>query len=209
MPSLKEVPLPVARRLPLYLRVLRRAAASGEAWASSEAMAERLGLTAIQVRKDLAALGAQGTPKRGFAVEGTLALVEALLGADDLADVFVVGSGELAAAVLSDEGLARRGFRVVALFDPDPAKAGRKLGGLAILPLSKLPDLVGRMGVRLAILAMSGSGLAEAADALAASGLAGVLDLSGAGIDLPPSVAVLRADYGSRLSTLAGALVRA
>jgi redox-sensing transcriptional repressor len=208
MSALLQVPLPVARRLPLYLRVLREEEGTGALWLSSETLARRLSLTAVQVRKDLCAAGAAGSPKRGFPVEETLRILESLLGADDLAEVFLVGSGELAAALLADEGLARRGFRVVALFDPEPGRQGEELGGLRVLPLSKLPDLRRRMGVRLAVLAMSGPGLREATALLAASGLGGILDLSGASMEFPSSMVILREDYGERLSALAGLLAR-
>jgi redox-sensing transcriptional repressor len=208
MSPLVKLPLPAARRLPLYLRILRERGRAGERWLSSDAIAERLGLSAVQIRKDLCLAGAQGSPKRGFPVEETLKLLESFLGADDLAEVFLVGSGELARAVLADEGVARRGFRIVALFDPNSKPESGEIGGLPVLPLSKLPDLTRRMGVRMAILAVSGPGLREAAAALAASGLSGLLDLSGTSLEFPPSIAVLREDYGERLSRLAGALFR-
>lgn len=208
MTTLLKVPLPVARRLPLYLRVLREEAGAGGRWLSSEALAQRLSLGAVQVRKDLAAAGASGRAKLGFPVAETLRILESFLGADDLAEVFLVGSGELAAAVLADEGLARRGFRAVALFDPEPGREGMELGGLRVLPLSKLPDLSRRMGVRIAVLAMSGPGLRGAAALLASSGLGGVLDLSGASMDFPPPMVTLREDYGALLSELAGLLAR-
>jgi redox-sensing transcriptional repressor len=203
-----KMPLPVARRLPLYLRILREQGQAGEQWLSSDAIAGRLGLSAVQVRKDLGVAGAQGSPKRGFPVDETRKILESFLGADDLAEVFLVGSGELASAVLADDGVARRGFRIVALFDPDSTLEGREVGGLPVLPLSKLPNLTRRMGVRIAILAVSGPGLREAAAALADSGLSGILDLSGASIGFPGSIEVLREDYGRDLSALAGALVR-
>jgi hypothetical protein len=64
------------------------------------------------------------------------------------------------------------------------------------------------MGVRIAVLAMSGPGLRGAAALLAASGLGGVLDLSGASMDFPPPMVTLREDYGALLSELAGLLAR-
>jgi NADH/NAD ratio-sensing transcriptional regulator Rex len=62
------------------------------------------------------------------------------------------------------------------------------------------------MGVRIAILAISGPGLREAAQELSGAGLCGILDLSGTSVAFPDSIAVARADYGSRLSALAGSL---
>jgi hypothetical protein len=55
---------------------------------------------------------------------------------------------------------------------------------------------------------MSGPGLREATALLAASGLGGILDLSGASMEFPSSMVILREDYGERLSALAGLLAR-
>jgi NADH/NAD ratio-sensing transcriptional regulator Rex len=112
----------------------------------------------------------------------------------------------MAEAVLSDPSIPRHGFEVVALFHPDPAFAGLRLGGRETLPLSKLPDLSRRMGIKLAILAVGPEWAEKTAEALAASDIRGVLDLTGSPISLPARMVLVRESFGTGLSALAGEL---
>jgi redox-sensing transcriptional repressor len=198
------VPLPTLRRLPLYLRLFEQKATSGELWLSSEAMARELGFGAIQVRKDLGAVGALGSPKRGFPVGETSLLLGRFLGADDCSETFMVGTGPLARAVLADEGIGRRGFRIVAIFEPDPGAQHPE--DRRYQPLDKLPELALRMGTRLAILAVEPRWAGEAAATIARAGIGGVLDLTGTALSFPPGIAVVRESFSAGLSALAGAV---
>ncbi len=201
------IPLPTVKRLPFYLRLFKEEADSGSAWLSSETIGERLRLGAIQVRKDLAMVGAEGRARRGFPVPETIDILREFLGGDDYADVFLVGSGPLAEAVLADPGLRRHGFTVLAVFDSDALKVGQKFRGFDVLPLNKLPDLVRRMGVRIAVFAVPDPSSAdELYRVVESSALRGVFDVSGLDFRFPPNVVVEREDYGSRLARLVGAV---
>lgn len=200
------VPLPTLRRLPTYLRILKEREAQGDLWLSSDAMAKRLGLGAIQVRKDLAAIGAIGKAKYGFPVAETSRLVTRFLGAEAYAEVFVIGAGELGAAVLADGNVGLHGFRIVAVFESDKTLVGTTVGGHKVLSLSKLGEATRRMGVKIAILAIKEAGVQAAADAIAQSGLAGIFDVTGLAVPLSDRLVVVREDFGSPLATLAGEL---
>ena len=203
----RGIPLPTVRRLPFYLRLFREEAQKGSVWLSSDSIGERLSLGAIQVRKDLAMIGAEGRARRGFPVPETAEILNGFLGGDDYADIFLVGSGTLAEAVLSDTTLSRNGFKVLAVFDPDSERSGVSFMGHDILPINKLPDLVRRMGVKIAVFALSDPDSADIVlQNIAASSLAGVFDLSGLELAFPEGIIVEREDYGSRLARLAGSL---
>ena len=68
--------------------------------------------------------------------------------------VVVLGAGDAAADLLKN--LTRAGdWRALGLFDDDPAKRGRQIHGVNVLgPLEKLIELVPRLGVERAIIAM-------------------------------------------------------
>jgi redox-sensing transcriptional repressor len=209
MPAMTKplgAPLPTIRRLPVYVRLLKERHAEGEEWISSDALGRRLGLGAIQVRKDLSSVGAEGKAKHGFPVAETIRVLTEFLGTDDYAEVFLIGAGPLGAAVLADESVARHGFRIVAVFDPDRDLAGTELYGLKVFPLSKLPDLVRRTGVKIGVLAVGASGMRAATEAIAYSDFEGVFDLTGLAPELPERMTVVREDFGSHLAALAGEL---
>lgn len=199
-------PLPTIRRLPVYVRLLKERLNEGGQWISSDALGRRLGLGAIQVRKDLSSVGAEGKAKHGFPVAETLRVLTEFLGTGDYADVFLVGAGPLGAAVLADENVSRHGFRIAAVFDPDRDLAGTELYGLKVFPLSKLPDLVRRTGVKIAVLAVGAVGLRAAAEAVSYAEFEGVFDLTGLAPELPERMTVVRVDFGSHLAALAGEL---
>ena len=200
------VPLATLRRLPFYLRVLREREGKGDLWLSSEALAKRLGLGAIQVRKDLGSIGAEGKAKFGFPVAETTRIVTRFLDTEAFAEVCLIGAAELGAAVLADENIALHGFKVVAVFESDPVLIGSLLMGHRVLPVSKLSDSCRRRGVKIGILAESAGGVRAAADAIARSELEGILDVTGFAFPLPDRLVVVREDFGSRLAALAGEL---
>lgn len=206
------IPLSTLKRLPLYLRIVRDRADAGEEWVSSEYLSQRLGLGSIQIRKDLSSVGIVGSPRRGFPAVVARERLSELLGTGNRSDVFLVGAGPLGEAVLADRGIARHGFRIVAVFDPDPSLVGARLGGRPggsedrkeVLPLAKLSSLVKRMAISIAILAVESSAAQDCADLLVSAGISGVLDLSGLPAVFPASVAVSRTDFGADLASLSG-----
>lgn len=199
------VPLPTIRRLPFYLRFFREESEKGSIWLSSEFLGERLGLGAIQVRKDLSSIGAEGRARYGFPVRETMEILRQFLGADDYADVFLVGSGDLASAVFADRTLQAHGFRIVAVFDTN--RIGSRCAGHEVLPMHKLPNLVRRMGVKLAIFALSSEDETSIAlETIGKSDLQGVFDFSGLELAFPDRILVEREDIGARLARLAGSL---
>lgn len=200
------VPLPTLRRLPTYLRILKEREAQGDLWLSSDAMAKRLGLGAIQIRKDLAAIGAIGKAKYGFPVAETSRLVTRFLGSEAYAEIFVIGASELGAAVLADGNVGLHGFKIVAVFESDKTLVGTTVGGHKVQSLSKLGEATRRMGVKIAVLATKEAGVQAAADAIARSGLAGVFDVTGLAVPLSERLIVVREDFGSPLAALAGEL---
>jgi len=203
-----RISLPTLKRLPLYRRILEEKAAVGEQWISSDSLARRLGQCAVQVRKDLAQAGIAGKAKYGFPVGDSISAIDTALGAGESRDVFVIGAGPMAEAVLADEGLAAHGFKAVAVFEPDPSLVGVAIGtaGLRALPLSKLPDLAKRMGIRIAVLTVGFPWAQSAADGLAGSGIAAVLDLSPVHPQFPDDVRSARADFGAAIATLSAGL---
>lgn len=83
----------------------------------------------------------------------------------------LIGAGNLGRALMAYKGFDAKGFRLVAVFDSDPAKIGKRQGPFAaeagtdpagdkrffvVQPLSELRSVVEKQGIRLAILAVPG-----------------------------------------------------
>ena len=72
----KTAGVPTLKRLPLYLRLLKKMKDEGEDYASGTVVAKKLGLDPIVVRKDLAITGAVGRPRLGFPMDEIIDAIE-------------------------------------------------------------------------------------------------------------------------------------
>src|SRR3989440_3881439 len=127
-PRPELIPDPAVRRLSLYLRQLEAFKRKDRRTISSKQLGESLGLTDAQVRKDLAYFGQFGHPGIGYRVDDPIGQVKRILGTDKTWNVLLVGAGNLGRALLAYKGFDQKGFRLVAVFDADPATIGKKIG---------------------------------------------------------------------------------
>ena len=115
-------------RLSVYLRCLNILAASGIKTISSQALAEQFNLNSAQIRKDLGYFGEFGVRGVGYFVEDLRDHITNILGLDKPHRVGIVGAGRLGTALANYNGFGRSNFTVVALFDNDPDKIGKRIG---------------------------------------------------------------------------------
>src|SRR5580704_5866703 len=160
------IPNPAVRRLSLYLRQLEGFKRKDRRTISRKQLGESLGLTDAQVRKDLAYFGQFGHPGIGYRVDELIGQVRHILGTDKVWNVVLIGAGNLGRALSAYKGFDAKGFHLVAVFDNDATKVGRKLGPFLIQPLSELEATVQKQGVRLAIMAVPVDSAQDLADQL-------------------------------------------
>jgi redox-sensing transcriptional repressor len=190
-------------RLSLYLRHLEGLRREGVAKVSSGQLGEALGITDAQVRKDLSFLGSLGHPGIGYITEELIAAIRRLLGLDRCWLAALVGVGNLGRALLGYRGFDQRGFRIVALFDTDPAKIGGRVEGLEVHGPEAIASVVASTGAELALLAVPGESAQEVADALVAAGVKGLLNFAPLMLRVPPDVRVVSVDLTVQLEQLA------
>lgn len=199
----ESIPNPAVRRLSLYLRQLETFQRKGRRTISSKQLGESLHLTDAQVRKDLAYFGQFGHPGIGYKVEDLIQQVRRILGTDHTWNVLIVGAGNIGRALSTYEGFLAKGFQVVAMFDNDPTKTGRRYGPFVVQPLSELDQTVQKHNARLAILAVPADSAQEVADQLISAGIRGLLNFAPISLGVPPNVAVNTVDVAVQLEQLA------
>src|SRR5580693_3299057 len=145
------IPNPAVRRLSLYLRQLESFKRKERRTISSKQLGESLNLTDAQVRKDLAYFGQFGHPGIGYRVDDLIAQVRHILGTDRTWNVLLVGAGNLGRALMAYKGFSAKGFQLVAVFDCDPQKIGRRQGPFVIQGLDQLQATVAAQNIRLAM----------------------------------------------------------
>jgi redox-sensing transcriptional repressor len=190
-------------RLSLYLRCLEGLLRDGVAKVSSGQLGEALGVTDTQVRKDLASLGNLGHPGIGYATHELIAAIRRALGVDREWAVALVGVGNLARALLRYRGFQQRGFRIVALFDADPEKVGKRVDGLEVHPATEMAAVIAATGAELGVMTVPSESAQAVADALVAAGVRGVLNFAPTVLRLPPGVSLVSVDLTVQLEHLA------
>src|SRR5271170_2527724 len=171
----ESIPNPAVRRLSLYLRQLETFKRKDRRTVSSKQLGEALHLTDAQVRKDLAYFGQFGHPGIGYRVDELIGQVRHILGTDKIWNVVIIGAGNLGRALMAYRGFDAKGFRLVAVFDSDPALAGKQMGNFKIQPLSELSQTIQSEGIRLAMIAVPADVAQQIANQLIASGIRGLL----------------------------------
>jgi len=202
LPRHDPIPNPAVRRLSLYLRQLETFKRKDRRTISSKQLGEALSLTDAQVRKDLAYFGQFGHPGIGYRVDDLIAQVKRILGTDKTWNVLLVGAGNLGRALMAYKGFNAKGFRLVAVFDANPAVAGKKAGPFTIQPMTDLPAVVGKHHIRLAMIAVPADSAQDVVDRLAAAGVRGILNFAPTSVVTPPNVAINSVDLSVQLEQL-------
>src|SRR5512138_3321837 len=135
-----DVPDETVGRLAAYVDYLEQLVEQDVATVSSQELAAAAGVNAAQVRKDFSylvpyRLGYFGTPGVGYEVRRLLFHLTRLIGLTRERSVILVGYGKLGAALARYRGFVARNFHIVAVFDIDPAKVGRRVDGVPVYHL--------------------------------------------------------------------------
>jgi redox-sensing transcriptional repressor len=204
---LPKVPEMTVRRLSIYTRCLLQLEEDGVKTVSSQELAERFNLNSAQVRKDLAYFGEFGVRGIGYYVSGLKAELLRILGLDREWPVALVGFGNLGSALYHYKGFARQGFRIIVIFDDDPAKVGRDVG-VPVLPTSALAREIKARGVQMAIVAVPAESAQAVTDQLVAAGIRAVLNFAPTRLRVPRDVRLKDVDLSIELETLSFYLAR-
>lgn len=191
-------------RLSLYLRQAELLQRKGLQFASSEQLAEPLGISDAQVRRDLATFGQFGLRGQGYKLDELIAGIRRVLGTDQRWPVALVGYGNLGRALVGYQGFRERGFEISAVFDSDPAKIGQVTSsGIVVEPAERISERTRQLGIRLGILAVPSSAAQQVTDQLVAGGVEGILNFAPTQLSLPPGVYCVSVDLTVELESLA------
>jgi len=194
------------RRLSHYLRFLEDFESEGRETISSGDLAERGGTTSAQVRKDLSHFGSFGKRGLGYPVPVLHARLAEILGVGRHWSLALAGAGKLGAALHAYDGFRRRGFHIVAVFDNDPRKIGRRWGAITVEDVRRLADSVREKGVEIGIVVTPAEGAQEVAEAMVAAGISAILNFAPRKLVLPPGVTLQDVNLAIELEALCFAL---
>ncbi len=128
----------VIRRLPRYYRFLGELETSGYVRISSRELAEKMGLTASQIRQDFNCFGEFGQQGYGYNVKGLRDEIGKILGLDEQTPIILLGAGNLGRAIASHIDFQNKGFELVGIFDASPEIIGKKIGNMVVSDIAEL-----------------------------------------------------------------------
>lgn len=202
-PGNSSVPAQTLRRLPLYYNYLNKLHEGGTEMVSSVEIARNLRLGEVQVRKDMALISEKGgRPRTGFHVTELIACIKTLLGYDKVDTAVLVGAGNLGQALLSYSGFQESGVDIVAGFDVDPDVIGKAFFGKQVLPIEKLPDLCGRMHIKIGIITVPASHAQEVCNAMVSSGILAIWNFAPTHLDVPEGILIQYENMAAALAML-------
>ncbi|MEX0935632.1 MAG: redox-sensing transcriptional repressor Rex [Gemmatimonadota bacterium] len=205
-PRSQKVSESAIRRLSVYLRVLDELEREAETTVSSQALANRAGTTAAQVRKDLSLFGSFGKRGLGYAVPPLRRHLRSILGLSGSWKVALIGAGRIGAALFEYPHFREQGFEIVAVVDQDPAKVGSVWNDVTIQPADQLESVLRSAGIEIVILTVPGPAAQAVADAVVASGVRGILNFAPVQLRVPDDVKVNDVNMTVELEALSFAL---
>lgn len=197
--NMSSIPDIVIGRLPIYLRALNQMIQEDKEFTSSHELAERLGISSAQIRKDLSHFGEFGKQGTGYNIAYLYDQIRRILKVDREWLMAVVGVGDLGRAIAHYRGFQARGFRVAALFDADPTKIGEQIGNLTVLPMDQMQSEIQRQKIKVAMVSVPANQAQAVANQLIQAGVRALLNYAPITLSVPQGVYVQYIDPAAHL----------
>lgn len=205
----KKISDPTIKRLTLYYNLLLTIEDKENAVISSQELAQLIGVTDAQVRKDLTYFGSFGKRGRGYNVENLSKQLSQILDVKKVFKVALVGVGNLGKALMSYRGFNKYGYQINYLFDADPLKIGKKIKNHICHNIYAIPEVIKKNNVCMAIIAVPKESAQGVAEILISSGVRAILNFAPCKIiHDSKKVKVINVDVASELKALSYSLLK-
>jgi redox-sensing transcriptional repressor len=191
-------------RLSVYLRCLNTLYAAGIKTISSQALAEQFHLNSAQIRKDLGYFGEFGVRGVGYYVEDLRDHITKILGLDRPHRAGIVGAGRLGTALANYNGFGKSNFTVVALFDNDRQKIGKRIGDARILvqDVEQLAQIIRDESIDVMVIAVPAKAAQRVLNQVMSAGIKAVLNFAPVPLNSRKGVKVKTVDLTTSLESL-------
>lgn len=198
----QKLPAVTAKRLPLYYRYLEKLHAIGKSRVSSAELSDALQIDPATIRRDFSYLGELGKKGYGYNVNYLLQFLRDFLKQDEVANVVLIGVGNLGTALLHYNFYRSHNTKIVAGFDTDTNKIGKDIDGIPIYPLDRLPEVKKLHNVDVAILTVPVNAAKQALEKVIEAEIHGILNFTPTRLTVPPHVRIHHIDLTNELQTL-------
>ncbi len=198
---MKSIPFATIERVAKYLRCLKRLMEMKVKIISSKDLAEHTHTTPEQVRKDLSYFGRFGKTGTGYDVKKLAKKLEVLLKVQRKWNVCIIGAGALGNALARYPGFKVSGYDIVALFDNEPEKIGKKVSNIEIFDVVKFNEITEKKDIQIVIIAVPKSSISEVEQVILKSKVRGVMNFVSVTLNLKARrrIAVIDVDLAQKL----------
>ncbi len=193
----------VIKRLPRYYRILGELKTLGVNRISSRELAQRMGLTASQIRQDFNCFGGFGQQGYGYNVEQLHEEIGHILGLDRKQKAILIGVGNLGRAIVNHMKFEQLGFQLIGIFDKKESLTGEIIRNIPVRSTSVMDEFCRENLPTVAILCIPKESAMPIAEQLINLGVKGFWNFSHEDIAVKhPEVVVENVHFGDSLMTL-------
>ena len=193
----------VIKRLPRYYRILGELKTFGVNRISSRELAQRMGLTASQIRQDFNCFGGFGQQGYGYNVEQLHEEIGHILGLDRKQKAILIGVGNLGRAIANHMKFEQLGFQLIGIFDKKESLTGEIIRNIPVRSTSVMDEFCRENLPTVAILCIPKENAMPIAEQLINLGVKGFWNFSHEDIAVKhPDVVVENVHFGDSLMTL-------
>ncbi|MCK9557314.1 MAG: redox-sensing transcriptional repressor Rex [Candidatus Cloacimonetes bacterium] len=196
-----KIPTSTLKRLPQYLEVLKRLKKAGLKEVSATKISVFADIHQTLVRKDVSFTNISAS-KTGYQIGPLQKAIEDLLNWSDTSISYLVGVGHLGSALLGYQEFSQRGLSIVAGFDSDPEKIGKKVHGVPVYSALDFTAMAQKDKIRIGIITVPPDSAQLIADIMVHSGIKAIWNFTPHKIIVPPDIIVEYVDMFSSLAVL-------
>jgi redox-sensing transcriptional repressor len=167
----------VVSRLSKYKNTLNRFKELGFEKIFSDYLAEEVGVTSSQVRKDFSIFGIRGNKRAGYKIDELLEKLNTLFHKQEVQNVAIIGFGRLGVALSQYKGFVGNNVEISVAFDIDPTKQNDK-STPPIYALDKLEEVIQKENIEIAIIAVPELAAESTYKRLVEVGIKGILNFA-------------------------------
>ncbi len=167
----------------------------------SYTLAQEIGVSPEQVRKDFSQFHLRGNKKAGYLIQDILDKINELLHKEDIHKVILAGLGNIGKALIQYKGFSTRNIQLAAGFDIDPAKIKKNCRIPAFLT-KEMPVIVKKEHIRIGIIAVPAQAAQKVCDIMVVSGIKGILNFAPLILKIPSGIIVQNISVCAELEAL-------
>ena len=188
-------------RLTQYRIAMDRLKSMGFQRVFSDNLADAVGVTSSQVRRDFGSFGFSGNKRGGYRIEELIRKIHDLLGKNTAQKVIIAGMGNIGRALTKYKEFQREGVQVVAGFDMDTRKQNN-LEEVPVYPIERLPDFANEHNIKIGIICVPEQAAQKVLDLMLSSTIEGVMNFSPIRLQTQRECLVHNVNIGLELETV-------